>query len=179
VLAGPEIPGKTRLFPENYGKVLKKKLKGGISREPRLFLRLLTPDGVATVALPPRQPCPQLWCARRTAAMVRFRQSKSSRGTPMKMSRARGDEMREVMDIRQASEYLGISPDTLYKYASDGFIPAFKLGNRWRFRRSRLEEWMDRQSGIIEMPAPKLVQRQRKPVRALRAITRRPAARAS
>ena len=97
----------------------------------------------------------------------------------MKMSRARGDEMREVMDIRQASEYLGISPDTLYKYASDGFIPAFKLGNRWRFRRSRLEEWMDRQSGIIEMPAPKLVQRQRKPVRSLRAIARRPAARAS
>ena len=75
----------------------------------------------------------------------------------MKMSRAREGEMREVMDIRQASEYLGISPDTLYKYASDGFIPAFKLGNRWRFRRSRLEEWMDRQSGILEMPAPKLV----------------------
>ena len=25
-------------------------------------------------------------------------------------------EVREVMDIRQASDYLGISPDTLYKY---------------------------------------------------------------
>jgi hypothetical protein len=24
-------------------------------------------------------------------------------------------EVREVMDIRQASDYLGISPDTLYK----------------------------------------------------------------
>jgi len=55
-------------------------------------------------------------------------------------------EVREVMDIRQASDYLGISPDTLYKYASDGFVPAFKLGNRWRFKRSRLDEWMDRQS---------------------------------
>ena len=55
-------------------------------------------------------------------------------------------EIREVMDIRQASDYLGISPDTLYKYASEGFIPAFKLGNRWRFKRSRLDEWMDRQS---------------------------------
>lgn len=55
-------------------------------------------------------------------------------------------EMREVMDIRQASDYLGISPDTLYKYASEGFVPAFKLGNRWRFKRSRLDEWMDRQS---------------------------------
>ena len=29
------------------------------------------------------------------------------------------------MDIRQASDYLGISPDTLYKYASEGFVPAF------------------------------------------------------
>lgn len=55
-------------------------------------------------------------------------------------------EIREVMDIRQASDYLGISPDTLYKYASEGFIPAFKLGNRWRFKRSRLDEWMDHQS---------------------------------
>jgi excisionase family DNA binding protein len=57
-------------------------------------------------------------------------------------------ELREVMDIRQASDYLGISPDTLYKYASDGFVPAFKLGNRWRFKRSRLDEWMDRQSDL-------------------------------
>ncbi len=30
--------------------------------------------------------------------------------------------VREVMDIRQASEYLGISGDTLYRYASEGFI---------------------------------------------------------
>ena len=56
------------------------------------------------------------------------------------------DEVREVMDIRMASDYLGISPDTLYKYASEGFVPAFKLGNRWRFKRSRLDEWMDQQS---------------------------------
>jgi excisionase family DNA binding protein len=50
--------------------------------------------------------------------------------------------MREVMDIRQASEYLGISGDTLYRYASEGFIPAFKLGNRWRFKKSLLDAWM-------------------------------------
>jgi excisionase family DNA binding protein len=53
------------------------------------------------------------------------------------------DEARESMDIRTASDYLGVSPDTLHKYASEGFVPAFKLGNRWRFKRSRLDEWMD------------------------------------
>ena len=51
--------------------------------------------------------------------------------------------IREVLDIREAAEYLGVSADTMYKYASDGFVPAFKLGNRWRFRRQRLIEWMD------------------------------------
>ncbi len=55
--------------------------------------------------------------------------------------------LREVMDIRQASEYLGISGDTLYRYASEGFIPAFKLGNRWRFKRSLLDAWMVEKSG--------------------------------
>ena len=69
---------------------------------------------------------------------------------------------REVMDIRDAAEYLGISADTLYKYASEGFIPAFKLGNRWRFKRSLLESWMEQQSGV---GAAKPVRpRQKKPV---------------
>src|ERR1700760_2955805 len=72
-------------------------------------------------------------------------------------------EFREVMDIRQASDYLGISPDTLYKYASEGFVPAFKLGNRWRFKRSRLDEWMDRQSDIQN--AEPVNPEQKKPVR--------------
>ena len=57
-------------------------------------------------------------------------------------------EIREVMDIRQAAHYLGISADSLYRYAATGFIPAFRLGNRWRFRKSRLDEWMDRRSGL-------------------------------
>jgi excisionase family DNA binding protein len=56
--------------------------------------------------------------------------------------------LREVMDIRQAADYLGISGDTLYRYASEGFVPAFKLGNRWRFRKSLLDSWMDEKSGV-------------------------------
>lgn len=55
-------------------------------------------------------------------------------------------EAPEVMNIRQASDYLGISPDTLYKYVSEEKIPAFKLGNRWRFKKTILDHWMERQS---------------------------------
>lgn len=66
---------------------------------------------------------------------------------------AQRSEVREVMDIRQASDYLGISADTLYKYASESFVPAFKLGNRWRFKKSLLDDWMSRQSSArMQMP---------------------------
>ena len=82
-------------------------------------------------------------------------------------------EIREVMDIRQAAHYLGISADSLYRYASTGFIPAFRLGNRWRFRKSRLDEWMDRRSGVEEVAAtPKLVSSRKKPVRSARVMPR-------
>ncbi len=78
--------------------------------------------------------------------------------------------VREVMDIRQAAEYLGISGDTLYRYASEGFVPAFKLGNRWRFRKSLLDGWMDEKSGVRVMPVASAVVEAggKKPVRKAR-----------
>ena len=54
------------------------------------------------------------------------------------------------MNIRQASQYLGVSPDTLYKYVGEQKIPAFKLGNRWRFKKSRLDQWMEEKSSQME-----------------------------
>ena len=59
-------------------------------------------------------------------------------------------DSREVMNIRQASQYLGVSPDTLYKYVNEQKIPAFKLGNRWRFKKSRLDQWMEEKSSEAE-----------------------------
>ncbi len=55
-------------------------------------------------------------------------------------------DSREVMNIREASYYLGISPDTLYNYVSLRQIPAFKLGNRWKFKKTVLDRWMEKQS---------------------------------
>ncbi|MCJ7503388.1 MAG: helix-turn-helix domain-containing protein [Acidobacteriia bacterium] len=55
-------------------------------------------------------------------------------------------EIREVMDIREASEYLGVSRETLYKYVYEERIPAFKLGNRWKFKKTVLDPWMEKQS---------------------------------
>ncbi len=55
-------------------------------------------------------------------------------------------EIREVMGIREASDYLGVSRETLYKYVMGETIPAFKLGNRWKFKKTVLDRWMEKQS---------------------------------
>jgi excisionase family DNA binding protein len=62
---------------------------------------------------------------------------------------------KEVMTLREASEYLGVSPDTLYKYLSDRQIPAFKLGNRWRFKKDLLDRWMEKKSERVLDIRPK------------------------
>jgi excisionase family DNA binding protein len=67
-------------------------------------------------------------------------------------------DSREVMNIRQASQYLGVSPDTLYKYVGEQKIPAFKLGNRWRFKKSRLDQWMEEKSTQMEVRSKKKTQ---------------------
>jgi excisionase family DNA binding protein len=85
-------------------------------------------------------------------------------GRRILMAGAAQEMMREVMDIRQAAEYLGISGDTLYRYASEGFIPAFKLGNRWRFKKTLLDAWMDEKSGVKVAAPVTVMPKQKKPV---------------
>jgi excisionase family DNA binding protein len=77
---------------------------------------------------------------------------KSGVGEPKAQSGWWG-ELREVMNVEQAARYLGVSPDTLYKYLSDGKVPAFKLGNRWRLKKTTLDRWMERQSQTREVKA--------------------------
>jgi excisionase family DNA binding protein len=55
-------------------------------------------------------------------------------------------EIREVMGVREASEYLGVSREALYKYVDEEQIPAFKLGNRWKFKKTLLDRWMETRS---------------------------------
>ncbi len=58
---------------------------------------------------------------------------------------ARDISVKHVMNVHQAAAYMGVGTDTVYSYAKDGVIPAFKLGNRWRFKKSKLDAWMDEQ----------------------------------
>ena len=51
----------------------------------------------------------------------------------------------QIISVPQASEFLGVHRNTLYKLIREGEIPAFRLmtGGRWKFRRNDLEQWLE------------------------------------
>ncbi len=48
-----------------------------------------------------------------------------------------------VMNIREVADYLGVHTSTIYKYAQQGIIPAFKIGSDWRFSAKHIDQWID------------------------------------
>ena len=83
-----------------------------------------------------------------SSGVSRFTVSRVSKSRSSEL-RSKVSESREVMNVRQASQYLGISPDTLYRYITEGEIPAFKLGNRWKLRKTILDRWMERKMSQV------------------------------
>ena len=50
---------------------------------------------------------------------------------------------KNVMNIKQVADYLGVHTSTIYKYAQKGTIPAFKIGSDWRFSSKHIDLWID------------------------------------
>ena len=56
------------------------------------------------------------------------------------------DDFPQVLTIEEASKYLRIPLSTLYKLAQDGKIPCQKVGKHWRFRKEKIDNWLDERS---------------------------------
>jgi excisionase family DNA binding protein len=52
-------------------------------------------------------------------------------------------EHQTIMTVREVAKYLRMHEMTIYRMARQGEIPAYKVGNRWRFNRERIEEWLN------------------------------------
>ena len=52
----------------------------------------------------------------------------------------------QILTAEEAAKYLKMALSTLYRYMRRGQVPCFKVGNQWRFKRSVLDEWMERMS---------------------------------
>lgn len=49
-----------------------------------------------------------------------------------------------IMTLEEVSKYLKLHKATVYKMAQAGRIPASKVGKVWRFKRAKIEVWLDR-----------------------------------
>jgi len=52
----------------------------------------------------------------------------------------------EVMTVHEVAEFLKVTDRTIYRLASEGKLPSFKVGGSWRFCRADLVKWMAEQA---------------------------------
>jgi len=58
------------------------------------------------------------------------------------------EKMDRLMDFKETVRYLKTSRATLYRWTTNSTIPAIKMGRRWRFKRERIDKWLDDQENI-------------------------------
>ena len=51
-------------------------------------------------------------------------------------------DMKPVMDAPECADYLGLTLWTFRRLVRQGIVPAARVGGRWRFLRSAIDEWL-------------------------------------
>ncbi len=59
-----------------------------------------------------------------------------------------GMQPRTFLTIKEVARYLRVNQYTVYRLVSQKKIPAFKVGAQWRFKRSVLERWLEKQLNV-------------------------------
>lgn len=49
----------------------------------------------------------------------------------------------DIMTIKQVAEYLQVDEKTVYRLAQKSEIPCFKIGYTWRFKKERIDKWIE------------------------------------
>lgn len=70
------------------------------------------------------------------------------------------EHKQQVMTLSEASKYLKVHISTLYQLAQQGKIPVSKIGRLWRFRKERIDAWLDKQEN--NRPGPKALAKLRR-----------------
>lgn len=51
----------------------------------------------------------------------------------------------DVFTVQELAQYLRMRPLTIYKHASGGRLPGFKVGSHWRFKKATIDQWIQSQ----------------------------------
>jgi len=58
--------------------------------------------------------------------------------------------MDTLMTFDDAKQYLKTSRATLYRLIQSGTLPASKMGRQWRFKKDRLDKWLEEHENVKE-----------------------------
>lgn len=47
-----------------------------------------------------------------------------------------------ILTIKDVANYLKVNERTIYRLATSGELPGFKIGNSWRFKKCELEQYI-------------------------------------
>jgi excisionase family DNA binding protein len=52
----------------------------------------------------------------------------------------------DILTVKEVAEYLKVNERTIYRLATNGELPAFRVGASWRFRLNEIDNWITEQS---------------------------------
>jgi excisionase family DNA binding protein len=55
-----------------------------------------------------------------------------------------------LLTTDQVARYLKVDKFTVYRLVAQKKLPAFKVGNQWRFRKKMIDEWLLEHSNLEE-----------------------------
>ena len=58
----------------------------------------------------------------------------------------------QIMTVKEVADYLKVNDRTIYRMASAGKIPAFKVGASWRFKSCEINEWIESERNSAQQP---------------------------
>lgn len=50
--------------------------------------------------------------------------------------------LKSFLTVGEVAKRFGVNVTTVYRLVQRGKLPAFKIGNQWRFSEARLEQWV-------------------------------------
>jgi len=57
-----------------------------------------------------------------------------------------------LLTTEQVAQYLNVDKFTVYRLVAQNKIPAFRVGNQWRFKRNILEQWLQKNMNVSSGP---------------------------
>ena len=57
-----------------------------------------------------------------------------------------------LLTTEQVAQYLKVDKFTVYRLVAQKKIPAFRVGNQWRFKKTMIEAWLMKNSNMRAAP---------------------------